>query len=931
MAFQAGAKDQYALKMIQGIVLPTCSEVEREQKIIEALVDKTARQAFKSWAECNQEFVGSSPLLTKILQKAADIDLEMDAANDPVLLEFSFIPQLSYRIKEFIRHWNPFGTVGKVENLILQKKHKELVAYYEETLNDLAKRNLTTATGTNLIADYRLIKGYRQLGLIDDETAALIRDKCRQFLQSVGRKGENFLHETRAVDSYLPLIEEWDPEDLKKYFAGQDKEGSCPLHFSLSKVVHLLAYSSEDLTRLFSIQDRHGNTPLHTRKGFESALPLLDKLSTEQLKAVLAIKNKEGETVLHNPRIFKIASPLFEKSDQLVEGFLCIRDKNDNTFLHDAALFSQFLPFLKRQPAEKIEQFLSIQNKDGSTPLHHIEIFNLAWPLIEKFSRIALEKVLLSEDWKKSTPLHDSRAFETASRLIAHHKIDVSTYTNSDGLSPIDIAHSLSGSWIKKEKYSDILKTSLSEQQYAEQAQDLVDSVYSMWQDLKFGSDKGELSPLLLEFEGKQYSKEEVWGFLDIMLTRIQSKKIWSILKLIENKPQEVHAFYSEMLTNFRFIVDKLKEGQNPQEIAGFLFSVAETQIKGRCPTAYQGEIEQKALLYSDAGYEAMIDCAANAALQAIIEKVVASHFKSDSHAFRQLRYALGLAKTADPYSKITVETARKLVLGEFNFLSFLQDFRHFLPDDVPGEYLKMKTPDTYDSECVELIQQIAEKEEALEEEIQESLEKFLPQKTAKSVLADFKAFQAVEFPNPITKAVQHAKAPVQAMIEHAEERLKALDPAFKEVDVLQIFEEADKNFDEFVNILNKKIKKAENMSLHAWLQFRQKMQSQLTSIRKEVESALKFKNSMERREIADENLHSRILELYSLYESEIQKLAEKIKSEKGVVFLPAAFLSPSKALDDDRRFRYNKKYLAHPNKALIEILKIREITQKIT
>ena len=144
------------------------------------------------------------------------------------------------------------------------------------------------------------------------------------------------------------------------------------------------------------------NTPLHLEENFQNALPLLTTLETANpyiLCGILSCQNMSGETPLHHPRIFQQALPLIKilAINNLSTLFLCIRNKEGQSVLHQSENFKTLLPFLielAETNFRNAKTLMMLRNQDNLPALHHHENFKAAWPFLEQLAEKDFEKFL---------------------------------------------------------------------------------------------------------------------------------------------------------------------------------------------------------------------------------------------------------------------------------------------------------------------------------------------------------------------------------------------------------------------------------------------------------------------------------------------------------------------------------------------------------
>ncbi|HEV8052717.1 MAG TPA: hypothetical protein VGP47_09490, partial [Parachlamydiaceae bacterium] len=428
-----------------------------------------------------------------------------------------------------------------------------------------------------------------------------------------------------------------------------------------------------------------------------------------------------------------------------------------NTLMHDELRFKTILPFVKNLDHEHQIAFFSIRNIKGEPLLSRPDIIDEAIEILNTLPDNILSQLFSIQDNEGNTLLHETVIFNKSDSLFGRLQPEVFQIRNKDGFTVEEWSKiNLSLKWLVKDK-AVINTKALSEEEYAETAQQLTQNLNHLWGTFVFGDEQGNVPKEYLTLkvlgDNKIFTPEEIKNALDGMLDKIIKKTPW-LGTPPENDSNGLHQFYSQMLHNFEQVVlYGIKDDPPSAQAAGSLISIAKTELEGRCAAAYQAEIEQaKMLLDSDGqelGMEENFDKLARASLTNSIENIVRSKYHGDSHAFTQMLYSIGMAISPDPLSQITIEKSQEEIVAEWTKDKCVSDLKGMigrLGNEQLQDWFKLSTPDDYRKEIFLSKQEAVKKtEQEIVLESRNSLkQRGLPDSLIDAVLTLFQSTQGV-------------------------------------------------------------------------------------------------------------------------------------------------------------------------------------------
>jgi len=578
-------------------------------------------------------------------------------------------------------------------------------------------------------------------------------DRLHELLKIQDRFGKTPLHFEGTYKAVLSLSERLNFDQLHELLKIKDGDGLTPLCYGTNLLLILALptdrLNSDQLYELLKIQDRSGKIPLHFEDNFQAVLPtLLKRLNFNQLHELLKIKDEDGRTLLHDNLQAVLTLPLEKlNSDQLYE-LLKIQDASGKTPLH----FERNLQMVLALPPEilnpdQLDELLKIQDASGKTPLHFERNLQMVLALPPEILNLdQLCELLKVQDASGKTPLHIREIFSVilsfSQELLNKKELtELFSIQDDEGNTPLhyypnldriqEISNELglnilesilsvpSKRWLESPKTT-VVQVHLNNQEYASRAEKLRDDVLLLWDELSFGEEEGQLSPIFLRSSLQNFTKDQVHIALESMLEKILSKLPW-LGTPPEDNQQELHEFYTPILLNFEKIVQKLQEKTDPNETAGVLFDLAKTALEGRCAAAYQGEIEQSAAIIlgeeANLSTDALLERGAKNTLVEVIEEIMRSLNSTDVHTYNQLAHVGGLLPAPDPLSHHSIAACRERLERKWvisRILPALSQAFKKIPTEQMIDWFKEKTDDAFGAKYLDLKAEA----EAREEEI---------------------------------------------------------------------------------------------------------------------------------------------------------------------------------------------------------------------
>jgi hypothetical protein len=512
-------------------------------------------------------------------------------------------------------------------------------------------------------------------------------------------------------------------------------------------------------------------------------------------------------------------------------------------------------------------------------------------------------------------------------RMPAEFREKVMALENSDGLTVEDIdKFKISNTWIDAPKMSGSLVQTIPDEEYKKRRLPaLQKKVNSLWHDLKFGSNEGELNPNLLEVYGKKYPPEVIRNILNEMLDLMEKKTPW-----LGTPPASDTAgldrFYCIMLVNFEHLVEELENKNVPAETAGYLTSIAAVRLEGRCATAYQAEIQQKRDdLSENLDLDGFVKKAASNALDTAIEKIIRKQYHSDVHYLNQFRHACGLLPSPDHLAGVRPEKARETLGENWSFEQCYRDFKEGVSSEHAIEWLKSKTPDEYGPEYKELENQCKVEEERILQASVAKLKEFFPEDERK------KLSNLLNTPPGPALSLDRLKNADKGLVlletlQQALDKINGLKVNFvQSVEGLQYQILKAKNEQERQQKLQELIQKAKSSldktHMPTYMKNLQVLSSLSGSLPVNVERAIAFDRHMKDAKIAPAQ-RLEFLKVKQEYDREIAQSAEEKLDALSIDYVPSTHRLPSLACDYARRLKYNEKLLGSHKQMLIHILK---------
>lgn len=287
------------------------------------------------------------------------------------------------------------------------------------------------------------------------------------------------------------------------------------------------------------------------------------------------------------------------------------------------------------------EKFLSILKDSNLFIKRNEEVFVRILPLLKRLLPNHLDplaKLLCTPTQSDNLPIDLYRHLIPQDML---HQLTKHLYG-------IDISNiEVSQKWLASEKYNQDFKA-LTREEYNVRVSHLKQKIDTLWNQLTFGSGENQVPKSYLI---KNLNPFEIKSKLDIMLQRMIERTAW-LGTPPEHDKGRLLAYYSQMVTNFETILEKIKN-QPHKEIAAALINIAQVEVEGRCAGAYQAEIEQLKMFltneYENMAPEAIFKKQVNTTLSNMNESVVRDFLHSDVHYLNALNFAVKLVHDPDP------------------------------------------------------------------------------------------------------------------------------------------------------------------------------------------------------------------------------------------------------------------------------------------
>ncbi len=545
--------------------------------------------------------------------------------------------------------------------------------------------------------------------------------------------------------------------------------------------------------------------------------------------------------------------------------------------------------------------------------------------LLDSLDDATLERILKTpQDGNGNTLLHNRNLDQKLKELVIARGIDTSTWVNAEGFSPEDTQKDLSANWLTTPKSQGSAAPALTRIEYDAQAQTLETDLKSLW-DKAIGETPADKLPVLLQVSGQNHSKDDIFGAINRILTKVKSQQAWLGTPRADQL-DIMHNFYNEMLHNLNTASQNLKN-KPANEVIGHLVSIALPEIEGRCATAYQQEFKQQAGFLSGSpealSTDGQVKAAANSALLSLVEKITSEQHGSDVHFLAGYQLAAGLSSIPDPLSHINPETAGQNLRASFDPISFTKDFSNHVSRETATDWLKEQTPAEALPEYLELKKAVAVKENNLDENTKAQL--------AENGMDGEKTFELLT--SRILRAAKLADAAAGEPITSQNIAKSMLQKTFgvafaKEIptEILALFSE--KEFSQFRDALKEFVQSRidllsspQKISLRSWISSPQPLFDRLRAALTFNAEATKLNFSPEQK--------TKFLSLQKEYEHSMQKFADDLDAqaeeegkESDVSYQTSAG-SVSNAIEDARLLKYNEDVLQKPTQALmIAVLK---------
>ncbi len=609
-------------------------------------------------------------------------------------------------------------------------------------------------------------------------------------------------------------------------------------------------------------------------------------------------------------------------------------------------------------PAEHIDLLFSPQTNPEATMK---ELFQqrIEQALYENLE--GLKNCLLRIQSDGDTLLHRYHQRHLFEKYLNILNIDCSALYNHEGLSVADIiSHELDPHWIRKVK-SFSLHEEIPLKEYPKRFLSLKNNVLQLWESLRFGKKENEINPQLLSLKiyrnHIQETPEGIKSFLTEILKKIELKTVWTGTPEAD-EPDNLHAFYSEMLCNFETVATYLTTSNQPELTAGYLIDIAKVRIEGRCAMAYQEEIEQKADLCSSESMcltiEKQFERSACKALKLLIEVFLKKTTGAiDVHDSRSARYACGLVKTADPMDQRKAGFAERVVqlrekiAASFDLKNFLQVLSVSIEKDTAIDCVKDLVPSIKPYSIAEksskflnklflrpkpkstrdlyrkAIIKAKEKEEALKNETIKAIQKITRSKST-AILEAIQHVKTIALPKVIP-----GKNLIETLIAEENQQLKELTD-HEDLDIAHFFNAHYSNSNDVEEMAIALLKAHQKYPLPV----RMKIQGQLGArLEKRIGTAREFE-----RAVLVNTHKERALEIavsiQKNYRASLLKIVEDLNKQQenedlDLTFDQNNFLFPSQAIENNYKKWESQEDLPYKQRMLLKLLLNAKILRK--
>lgn len=780
------------------------------------------------------------------------------------------------------------------------------------------------------------------------------------------------LFATNTYMTFLPWLEktaEESPALILQLLSITDDENNLLLCYekllqASTKLLTILGtHKPNMLVDLLATRNRHGYTLLNYRRRLPLLFPVLTELKKihSQLPAkILSIKDNRGQTAFTfiSSNFAPTLTWIGENYSNDPNGILNIISGQPNFFKFALIEMEAAMPVLEiiaesDEGKSVVANWLCKRDKNDATLLHNSRILAKTRKLID-LCGIDLSAL------KDKIGLAPTDTYQLSSRWLALPKSGV---TNIPDLT--DEEYMLKAEEIEKEVFA--LWEDLT---FGYEVGEQFPPMLILKKKLREKDAEGKfarLTPKAIEER-----REEVRKYLETLFSLIKGRTPFLGTPRAD-QVRELKRFYTQIMLNIEMVVAAANKRKDAQYTASALCGLAKASASERCAARYQGVTSQQAEYAEeedpDLTLEDVIHSKSKRTLKEFINLLADKHYKADSHGNNQLNYVAGFLLVPDPLSHDKPEYVENLVLTTFKLSKFIMGILEKLPPttpSVPHSYLLSLTPDEFDGDYLKYIQDAKEREKSVIEAATISLAKWFSPEQMESALRLAKNSPGPDFLNIInletfTDTVFFARTAFQVGIDAInrtfaragvgafEYRLFPDYPTKKDIAQLskalemhiaaqipsQSYPQKPENpTEEELKSYQDAVKKFNSAQMAIIPKRRNAVNAQKELIEL-ISTAIDFQKSMAENKMTRLEDYKALLEVRYALRNELKKIAgeisESIPEDSSVdgSFNPKAGELFSETLDNRRRVEYNKEWLDSGIRTLLKSLEAIGILEK--
>lgn len=734
----------------------------------------------------------------------------------------------------------------------------------------------------------------------------------------------------QASVNLLTIAGRHKPNLLVDLLATRNRYGYTLLNYSrrlpllLPVMTELKEINPQSPAKILSIKDNKGNTVFNfLPSNFAPTLAWIRENYSNDPNGILHIISQQPDFFKYAVLDLEAATPVLEimaetdEGKRIVTNWLCERDKNDETLLHNSRILIKSGKLIELCGID----LSALKDKIGLTPTDTYQLSS-KWLALPK-TGVANIPDLTDEEYRLKAEEIEKGVFDLWEDLKFGYEIGDQFPTTL------------------------ILKKKLREKDA----------------EGKFV----RLSP-----EAIEERREEVRKYLEALFSLIKDKKAFLGTPRAD-QPRELKRFYTQIMLNIETVVTAANKRKDSQYTASALCGLAKASASERCAARYQGVTSQQAEYAqeedSDLTLEDVIHSKSKRTFKEFINLLADKHYKADSHGNNQLNYVAGFLLVPDPLSHDKPEYVENLVLTSFKLSKFILGIQEKLPQTIPSvphSYLLSLTPDEFDGGYLKYIQEAKEREMSVIEAAAASLAKWFSPEQMESALRLAKNSPGPDFLNIIsletfTDTVLFARTAFHAGIDAInrsfaragigafEYRLLPDFPTKKDIAQLskalemhiaaqipsQSYPQKPENpTEEELKSYQEAVKKFNSAQMAIIPKRRNAVNAQKDLIEL-ISTAIDFQKSMAENKMTRVEDYKAILKERNTLREELKKIADEISesipedSSVDASFNPKAGELFSETLDNRRRVEYNKEWLDSGIKTLLKSLEAIGILEK--